>query len=173
MRKTKEGHLHLPFSSIFSAKSSREYHEQHHSQWPVFNQLMASGMKIFSSQKRSLSKKLSHKLDSLASTALNQWYTQLSLQHPHVPPENHTEYTVFFLITFIYFAAPGLSGSMWDPVPWPGMEPERSAPGEWSLSHSTREIPGNSQHLMAYSTHSYLTFLTLQRVAQFLGARRI
>ena len=37
--------------------------------------------------------------------------------------------------------APGLSCSLWDLVPWPGVEPGPSALGEWSLSHwTTREV---------------------------------
>ena len=32
---------------------------------------------------------------------------------------------------------PGLSCSMWDLVPWPGIEPRPSALGAWSLSHWT------------------------------------
>jgi len=42
------------------------------------------------------------------------------------------------------FAAPALSCSVWDLVPWPGMEPGPPALGEWSLCHwTTREV---SQH---------------------------
>ena len=50
---------------------------------------------------------------------------------------------VFFLIfIFIYLAAPGLSCSMWDLVPWPENEPRPPALGAWSLSHwTTSEVP--------------------------------
>ena len=49
----------------------------------------------------------------------------------------------FFLI--IYLAAPGLSCSMWDPVPRPGIEPVPSPLVAQSLSHwTTREVPGDS-----------------------------
>ena len=35
-----------------------------------------------------------------------------------------------------------LSGSMWDLVPWPGIEPGSPALGAWSLSHwTTRKVP--------------------------------
>ena len=35
-----------------------------------------------------------------------------------------------------------LSYSMWDLVPWPGIEPRSPALGAWSLSHwTTREVP--------------------------------
>ena len=35
-----------------------------------------------------------------------------------------------------------LSCSIWDPVPWPGIEPGPPALGAWSLNHwATREIP--------------------------------
>ena len=42
----------------------------------------------------------------------------------------------------IYLAMPGLSCSMWDLVPWPGIEPGSPALGAWSISHwTTREVP--------------------------------
>ena len=54
----------------------------------------------------------------------------------------------FFNLLVIYLAELGLSYSMrtlswgmWDLVPWPGIEPEPSALGVWSLSHWTaREV---------------------------------
>ena len=46
------------------------------------------------------------------------------------------------LFKIIYFPALGLSCSMQDLVPWPGIEPEPPALGVWSLSHWTaREVP--------------------------------
>ena len=43
---------------------------------------------------------------------------------------------------FLYLTAPGLSCSMWDPVPWPRIEHEPPALRAWSLSHwTTREVP--------------------------------
>ena len=55
---------------------------------------------------------------------------------------NVTEHPVFFLLfIFIYVAAPGLSCSMWDLVPWPGIETGPLALGEQGLSHrTTREV---------------------------------
>ena len=62
---------------------------------------------------------------------------------------------IFFLISLIYLAAPGLSCSMldlqlcvwalscgmWNLVSWPGIESQASALGAWSLSHwTTREV---------------------------------
>ena len=48
----------------------------------------------------------------------------------------------FFLILFIYLSALGLSCSMWDLAPWPGIEPGPPALGAQSLSHwTTREVP--------------------------------
>ena len=48
----------------------------------------------------------------------------------------------FFLILFIYLAALGLSCSMWDLAPWPGIKPGPPALGAQSLSHwTTREVP--------------------------------
>ena len=45
-------------------------------------------------------------------------------------------------ILFVYLAAPGLSYSMWDLVPSPGIELGPPALGAWSLSHwITREVP--------------------------------
>ena len=42
----------------------------------------------------------------------------------------------------IYLAVLGLSCSMWDLVPWPGMEPKPPALGAQSLSYwTTREVP--------------------------------
>ena len=47
----------------------------------------------------------------------------------------------FLLFIFIYVAAPGLSRSMWDLVPWPGIETGPLALGEQGLSHrTTREV---------------------------------
>ena len=41
-----------------------------------------------------------------------------------------------------YLAAPGVSCGIWDPVPWPGMEPRPPALGVWSLNHwTTRAVP--------------------------------
>ena len=43
---------------------------------------------------------------------------------------------------FMYLTALGLSGSMWDLVPQPGIEPRPSALGTRSLSHwTTRDVP--------------------------------
>ena len=48
----------------------------------------------------------------------------------------------FFLIFIVYLAAPGLSCSMWDLVPWPGIEPGTPALGAQSLNHwASREVP--------------------------------
>ena len=45
-------------------------------------------------------------------------------------------------LAYISLAVLGLRCSMWDLVPWPGIEPLPSALGEWSLSHwTTREVP--------------------------------
>ena len=42
----------------------------------------------------------------------------------------------------IYLAAPGLSCSMWDLVPWPGIEPGPPALGAERVNHRTsREVP--------------------------------
>ena len=39
-------------------------------------------------------------------------------------------------------AAPGLTCGMWDPVPWPGMEPRPPTLGVWSLGHwPTKKCP--------------------------------
>ena len=47
-----------------------------------------------------------------------------------------------WIYIYIYIAALGLSYSMWDLVPWPGIEPGPPALGAWSLSHwTTREVP--------------------------------
>ena len=56
---------------------------------------------------------------------------------------NYMQCLVFFeyIFIFIYLAALGLSGDMWDPVSWPGIEPRPPALGVQSLTHwSTREI---------------------------------
>ena len=45
------------------------------------------------------------------------------------------------VMTFIYLAVLSLSCSMWDLVPWPGIEPGAPALRVWSLSHwTTREV---------------------------------
>jgi len=50
-------------------------------------------------------------------------------------------YLLFFLI-FIYLAVLGLSCSMWDLVPWPGIKPKPPALGAQSPSYWTsREVP--------------------------------
>ena len=49
---------------------------------------------------------------------------------------------LFFKYLLIYLAAPGLSCSMWDLVPWPGIKPGPPALGAESLNHRTsREVP--------------------------------
>ena len=48
----------------------------------------------------------------------------------------------FFLFIYVYLASPGLSWSMWDLVPQPGIEPRFPALGTQNLSHwTTREDP--------------------------------
>ena len=48
----------------------------------------------------------------------------------------------FFFLIFIYLTVPSVSCSMWDLVPWAGIEPRSSTLGVWSLSPSTaREVP--------------------------------
>ena len=55
----------------------------------------------------------------------------------------HAEGLWFFKkFIFLYLAAPDLSCSMWDLVPWAGFEPGSTALGVWSLSHwTTWEVP--------------------------------
>ena len=49
---------------------------------------------------------------------------------------------LFFLFVFISLAASGLSCSMWDLVPWPGIKPGPSASGVQSFNHwTTRDVP--------------------------------
>ena len=45
--------------------------------------------------------------------------------------------TDFFF--FFNLAVPGLNWSMWDLIPWPGIEPGLSLFGAWSLSHWTNQ----------------------------------
>ena len=58
-----------------------------------------------------------------------------------------TQFSFYFKIfsikcLFIYLTALSLSCSMWDLVPWPGIEPRSPALGAWSLSHwTTMEVP--------------------------------
>ena len=55
----------------------------------------------------------------------------------------------FFCNLFIYLAVLGLTCSMWDLVPWPGIKPGSPASGAPSLSHwTTKEI----LPLLLYST---------------------
>ena len=57
--------------------------------------------------------------------------------------------TDFFL--FIYLAVPGLSCSMWYPVPWPGMEFRPPALRVRHLSHwTTRKVPHPYWFLVTY-----------------------
>ena len=56
---------------------------------------------------------------------------------------------IFFLNFFIYLAALGLSCSMWDLAPGPGVEPGPPSLGAQSLSHwTTREVPPFSYNFM-------------------------
>ena len=64
----------------------------------------------------------------------------LSLSHFHMCV--HIIYCQ--VMTFIYLAVLSLSCSMWDLVPWPGIEPGAPALRVWSLSHwTTREVLSN------------------------------
>ena len=48
----------------------------------------------------------------------------------------------------MYLSEPGLSCTMWDLVPWPGIKPRSPASGGWSLSRWTsREVPTTSLNL--------------------------
>ena len=48
----------------------------------------------------------------------------------------------YFFFNFTYLLAPGLSYSMWDLVPWPGIKSRPSTLGGQSLSHqTTRKVP--------------------------------
>ena len=50
-------------------------------------------------------------------------------------------FLVLITYVFIYLTVLGLSCSMWDLVPWPGIEPVPPPLGAWSLSHwTTREV---------------------------------
>ena len=64
----------------------------------------------------------------------------LSLSHFHMCV--HIIYRQ--IMTFIYLAVLSLSCSIWNLVPWPGIEPGAPALRVWSLSHwTTREVLGN------------------------------
>ena len=61
----------------------------------------------------------------------------------------------------VFFAVPGLSCGTWDPVPWPGIEPEPPALGAWSFNHwTTREVPGQ------WKADTMLILLRLPRKSQ-------
>ena len=67
----------------------------------------------------------------------------------HVARQEHLPSLRFFLFLFIWlcqvFVVGILNCSMWDLVPWPGIEPKPPTMGAKSLSHSTtREVPGIS-----------------------------
>ena len=52
------------------------------------------------------------------------------------------DHLFFFFNNYFYLPALGLSCSMWDLVPWPGIEPGPLALGAQRLSHrTTREVP--------------------------------
>ena len=62
----------------------------------------------------------------------------------------HVSFLFICFYLFIYLAAPGLSCSMWDLVPWPGMEPKLPALGAQSLSHWTiREVPSTASYILS------------------------
>ena len=47
-----------------------------------------------------------------------------------------------YLFIYSFLVVLGLSCSMWDLVPWPGIKPRPPALGTWSLTHwTTREVP--------------------------------
>ena len=72
------------------------------------------------------------------------WYVSLSSSTETKAPHSGGGWRLFFFniyFLFIYLAALGLSCSMWDLVPQPGVEPVPTALGVWSLSHWTpREV---------------------------------
>ena len=51
------------------------------------------------------------------------------------PPGSSTTFIYLLFLIFIYLRAAGLSCSMWDLVPWPGIEPGTPALGTQNLSH--------------------------------------
>ena len=53
--------------------------------------------------------------------------------------EAQQEFSLFFKCIFIYLTALGLSCSMWDLVPRPGIKPRPPAWGTQSLSHWTHQ----------------------------------
>ena len=84
-------------------------------------------------------------------------------------------FLLLFLKLLIYLAAPGLSCtiwtlncSMWDLVPWAGIEPEPHALGVWSLNHWT---PGKvSAYTLLQSLQCVvLLFLTGRRFGLVIG----
>ena len=69
---------------------------------------------------------------------------------------------VFF---FFFFGCTGLSYSMWDLFPWPGIEPRPPALRAWSLSHwITREIQCSSLILWFGATDGFLMVNHLVKV---------
>ena len=61
----------------------------------------------------------------------------------HVEVAKSHDFPGFFSVIFIYVAAPGLSCTMRDLVPWPGIKPRPLALRVLSLSHwTTREVQG-------------------------------
>ena len=72
----------------------------------------------------------------------NQYSGLISLQSKRLSRVVLNTTVQKILKIFIYLAVLGLSCSMWDLVPWPGMEPKPPALGAQSLSYwTTREVP--------------------------------
>ena len=67
--------------------------------------------------------------------------------------------------SFFFFGCTGLSYSMWDLFPWPGIEPRPPALRAWSLSHwITREIQCSSLILWFGATDGFLMVNHLVKV---------
>ena len=69
---------------------------------------------------------------TLRDSYLNICYMTQSL---HLFKKFFYYFLIKLFIYFIFFAVQSLSCSMWDLVPWPGIEPWPPALGAWSLSH--------------------------------------
>ena len=71
----------------------------------------------------------------------------------------------FNVYLFTYFAVPGLSCSMWDLIPWPGIEPGPPTLGAQSLSPWTsREIPV----MVSFDEHMFLILIKYKTSVFFL-----
>ena len=86
-------------------------------------------------------------------TAFTETLTTANKLHYTHPFSYFLHLLAFLNLMFIYVSASGLGCSMWDLVPWPGLNP---GPLHWKHGVTATGPPGKSHRLLA-STKTYLS----------------